>query len=84
MPARLNGARLARLLRRHRGSRTVRVSPTNAFSRLTFIPNVEKSALKVSPRTMLYARMAKKVFMMTVVPGIHAVDCPMVFSQAVR
>jgi hypothetical protein len=84
IPARLKGAKLAKLFKRQSGNKTDRVSPINAFSRLTFIPNVRNNALKVSPNTILYASIAKNVLIITVVPGIHAVVSPIVFSHAVR
>jgi hypothetical protein len=51
IPARLNGARDDRFLRRQSGKRTVTVNPIKDACLPTFNPTVVKSALNVSPST---------------------------------
>jgi uncharacterized protein (UPF0264 family) len=71
-------------LRRQRGSKTVDVKAINTGVLEAVIPAVVKRLTKVSPKIMLYAKIAAVVFKVTATAGIQLLDFPTVALQASR
>jgi hypothetical protein len=76
-PNKENGAKDFKFLSKQSGSKMRPVTTRRVGLRI-----VPSNLEKVSPRTMLYARQAKKVFKVVDHAGIHAVDSPIVLLQA--
>ena len=82
MPASEKGARDDRFFIKQRGRRTSVVTPSRTFVLPQSYPIVERRALKLSAKTIEYARMAHPVLNVQDTEGIQLVSVPTVLSQA--
>lgn len=84
IPNKENGASDDKFFIKHRGSNIVEVIPIMVWALVTVNPNVEKIDLKVSPRIILYARIAQVVLKVQLAAGMILVSLLIDFSQASR